>query len=317
MPDETGRGTAIEFDPHLVEEAVLISLERAARDHRRRFRQERDALYLLTDPDDREARFDDLHSRWFVSLRLAEPVRAALAEQPGLLGTGSRVRRCLVLTSGSGRDEGADLHDDRRSGTAQAGGVVLIIRLLPTTLLDGGATRALLRRELAHVADMLDPDFGYTHAMPALEGSRAGLIRERYRILWDTSVDGRLAARGALGPGRDRIRRREVIAAFPARSGEEALFERLFFGPRPTHEQLWSLALGPGSSAPGPGGPASGRCPLCAFPTSAFHPDPSQLGLDVLEAIAGDFPSWRASDGLCVQCSDLYSSRVGPPAPAS
>src|SRR5262245_26013006 len=315
MPPETGRRTAIEFDPHLVEEAVLLSVERVAPEQRRLFRKERDALYRLTDPDDREVRFGDLHSRWFVSLRLAESVRAALSEQPGLLRAGSRVRRCLVLASGSGRDEGADLHEDRSSGLNDDA-VAMIIRLLPSTLLDGAATRALLRRELAHIADMLDPEFGYTHAMPALEGTRAGLIRERYRVLWDTSVDGRLAAQGALAPGRDRIRRREVIAAFPARSGGEALFERLFFGPRPTHEQLWSLALGQGASALGPGGPASGRCPLCAFPTTVFHPDTSQLGSDVLEAIAGDFPSWRAGDGLCVQCSDLYASRVGPTTPA-
>lgn len=46
-----------------------------------------------------------------------------------------------------------------------------------------GRYTALLRAELLHLADMLDPAFGYAPTLPEMDGgpSAAGLLQDRYR----------------------------------------------------------------------------------------------------------------------------------------
>jgi len=45
---------------------------------------------------------------------------------------------------------------------------------------------------------MLDPAFGYspTLDLPGLNAAEQRLARERFRLLWDIAIDGRLAAAG-------------------------------------------------------------------------------------------------------------------------
>ena len=56
------------YDPGLVDEAVLLSERTAPRDAARAFRRERDRVYDIADPDEREAAFQALHLRWFARL---------------------------------------------------------------------------------------------------------------------------------------------------------------------------------------------------------------------------------------------------------
>jgi len=240
----------VEIDPGLVEEAVLLAVEAATPGERRRFRLERDPLYVIADPEEKEAAFRALHARWFNSLRLSERLFEALGEQPSLQRSASR---CLVLPAPSSKEEGADLHEDRQPRpTSAAPTPALIVRLTARTLVDGAALLALLRRELMHAADMLDPAFGYEKALPAPDGGaiHGRIIRERYRVLWDITIDGRLAARGALPAGAEERRRREFLTAFPAPASEvEAAFQRFFEGPRPTHAELAAFATDGGPDA--------------------------------------------------------------------
>jgi DNA-binding LacI/PurR family transcriptional regulator len=45
---------------------------------------------------------------------------------------------------------------------------------------------------LLHIADMVDPAFGYQPAVPEVDGgpTYARLLQDRYRALWDVSVAG-------------------------------------------------------------------------------------------------------------------------------
>ncbi len=293
---------ALHFDARLVEEGVLRAIDSAPLERRLRFRAERDPLYELRDPEAREERFSELHRRWFARLGLAEGLHRALSERPRL---SSGCSRCLVTAAG--REEYADLRQPRSGSRAGASGKpILTIYLLTTTLLDPGRLLPFLRRELLHVDDLLDPGFEFEidSGLPEGAGALAGLIRQRYRLLWETSVDGRLVAEGRLPGEVEEHRRREFLRAFPM-LGEEgpSRFDRFFRGPRPGHRELLAFA-----SDPGPARQASLSCPLCSMPCSALHPSPGELEPRILEAIRRDFPAWRPGLGLCPRCAELYAA---------
>ena len=292
----------ISFDPRLVEETVLLAERLLNGEDRREFRAERDRLYGLSDPDERETRFAGFHAKWFVRLVLGDEIRELLEEIPGFRSRPAPVSRCAVIRAISAKEEGADLHEERGRG-AQAGKPALVIKMCPTTLLDAGRLRLLLRRDLLHVADMLDPSFEYSVATPEVEGgaTREKIIRDRYRVLWDVTVDGRLASRGKLTGEIEAIRRNEFLASFGVLgSGVAEKFDRLFHGPRPTHAEMWTMACAPGGA---------GLCPLCRFPTPVLQAAPGLLPAALIAAIEQEFPRWRPEAGLCAHCADLYASR--------
>jgi hypothetical protein len=156
--------------------------------------------------------------------------------------------RGVVARAAAACDEAADVL------VAPGERPTLLIRLLPATLSQPERAQLLLRRELLHVADVLDPDFGYAPAAsaPRLEAHRV----ERYRVLWDASVDGRLLRSGR-APSRVRAERESEFArAFPALGGRTAeLFRRFFDGERCTHGELVAFA-----SEGTPLGGVSARC---------------------------------------------------------
>jgi hypothetical protein len=183
---------------------------------------------------------------------------------------------------------------------------VLAVKLTPASLLDFDRVAPLLRSELLHVEDMLDPAFGYERDLPSLGADPVyeKLVRDRYRVLWNTSVDGRLADRGQLPKEGEARSRRDFLAAFSMLGSDaEARFQDLFHGPRPEHAELLSFA----ASADGR---AAGRCPLCRFPTTRFRGCDEPLDAQVEEAIRLDFADWNLSNGICVQCADLYEARA-------
>lgn len=300
MPD-----FALDFEPRLLEECVLLAIEGAQAADRAQFRRERNAQYELPDEDAREAGFQELGLRWFARLELQKPVLQALEEQPSVVHSTSRA---FILAALAAKEEAADLHESREQARP-----VLVIRLRPVTLVDPAQLLPLLRHELQHVADMLEPEFGYERASP---GEGAGpvyenLLRQRYRVLWDATIDGRLRARGLLDPDVEELRRREFAATFVMLGARvEEFFQRYFRGPRPRHHDLWAFAAQPMEGvSTAPAGAGTRRCPLCELPTASFHADAEGLGPAVLSRIREDFPTWTRELGLCRQCADLYASR--------
>jgi hypothetical protein len=210
------------------------------------------------------------------------------------------VTRCAVGRPERRGDAGADL---------LVGPSVRLLRLLlaPETLLAPAALLPFLRRELQHVADMLDPRFGYAPHLPAVAGGPAyeRLLRDRYRVLWDVTVDGRLVRAGLLEPAVRQARRREFLAAFSGLADAEERFAQLFADPAPTHAGLTAFVL-----ATARGARPGGACALCGFPTSDLEPDPAALAAETGGEIAADFPEWTAAEGCCRQCADLYRARA-------
>jgi hypothetical protein len=278
--------------PRLVEEAVREALRADRR--RGAFERAREALYAIEPPEARDAAFDRLHLDWFRRLGLDRPLCRALAEQEAAL---AGVERGVAVPVA--RDQGVELF------VAAGGRRSIAVALRPETLADGDRLLTLLRRELLHVADMLDPSFGYEPRLPAQPAGPAHdrLLRDRYRVLWDCSVDGRLVAAGRLDPAARAVRWAEFLRHFggPGEDPAGERFRRLFDGPRPRHADLVAQAAATR---------AAGRCALCGCPTVAFEPDPAGLPEDARRAIAGDCPGWTPERGLCLQCADLYRGRA-------
>lgn len=286
---------AIEYDPRLVEEATLLAL-RGAGDETA-FRRERDRLYEVADPETREAAFRAFHAAWFERLGLGRPIGWALKERKLILRA---AERCLVAYAVSTREEGADLFvAERRRSVA--------IRLAPATLLAPERLIEFLRHELLHVADMLDPRFAYEPWLPSSDAgpTHRELLKERYRVLWDAYIDGRLSRLGRAPAGVRAERLGEFRRALPT-LGEraEAEFERFFNAASLRHAELVAFAVDPPSGG--------GCCPLCRFPTHAFEPEPERLPPATRERIRSDFPEWEPAAGLCLQCADLYRARSVP-----
>ncbi len=247
-----------EIDPRLVEETVLLASESAPAAERERFRSERDRIYLIADPDEREAAFRGLHERWFSHLKLGEVVERELRKRPEIPAA---VSRFLVGYGRSRREEYAELFmergdegiGDRRLSSEKRClspiSPVVLLRLRPQTFLHRRQLVELLRRELLCVADLLDPAFAYEPRLELPEKLKAfeGLIRRRYKVLWDATIEGRLAAAGDRPDERREASRREFLGAFtPLGAAAGNWFGRFFDGPRPSHPELIRFATDPG-----------------------------------------------------------------------
>jgi len=297
----------VTYDAVLVEESVMLAERRFSDTEAATFRAERDRIYDVDDPDEREARFEELHGRFFLQLGLDRPLHEVLAERPELL---LRSCGCRILPAISRQEEMADVRAE--VGVAAEATPSIVLRLRAQSLLDQEALRTLLRRELLHVADMLDPAFGYRKELPSLDTDPAivNLLRERYRVLWDASIDGRLCRDGLLGERARATRLLEFARAFPMLSDSaETAFAPWFDGPRSTHTGIVAFIEEPR----GPGTADEGRCPLCRLPTPALERGSEGLDRDVLRAIERDHPGWRFERGRCARCAEVYGALLPTP----
>ncbi len=273
--------------------------------------QDREALYEIEDPERREAEFIRLNRRFFHDLSLGLPIFQALSEQPLIARS---VQKGRVLRSLARKEEGAELFVTPAPACGEGDpGRSLVIRLAPQSLLDSDALLLFLRHELFHIADMLDPCFQYDPELPEVEGglTRVKLILNRYRVIWDTVIDGRLCRRGNAAAGARELRQREFCGEF-AMLGEQAAreFSRWFECERPVHAELLKFAADP-LSASGQVAGAAGAiiCPVCQGLGSNALSSGMVLQESLASEIRQDAPRWQPVQGLCLQCLDLYRSR--------
>lgn len=305
MKDDA-RDLFLSYDPRLIEEAVFLALR--GRSEARLFHRERNRLYEITDAEKRERSFQDFHRAWFARLGLGKQIEKAVNEQPLLT---SSVRSCVVTYAPGKREEGAELFVAPEEGLSESEKRTVGILLRPESLLDPSGLLIFLRHELLHITDMLDARFGYEPEIPAAEGGPAHdrLLKDRYRVLWDATIDGRMVRRGWAPESVRTERLRDFCRAFPM-FGEETDQEfSLFFDREPhTHAELIAFVCDPRTAGKGsPTAPHQGsRCPLCGFPTHVFEPEPECMPANVIAQITRDFPKWHPSHGLCAQCADLY-----------
>jgi hypothetical protein len=300
---------AIHYDPRLIEETVF----QAQRDRRAslELEQARNRIYEVADAEERENLFNDLNGSWFVRLGLGRPVEQALQEQAIII---EKVENCFIVRATRAKEEGAELFVAQGANQTSIEHRTLRVLLRPESLSDAETLTAFLRHELFHIADMLDPAFGYQPTLPRAEGGPTydSLITSRYRALWDATINGRMLRRGWCDASVREQQFSDFVEAFPMlQDSLEELFSVFFDSEQPNHADLARFAFDPrqatGSlqryAAPGT------HCPLCKFPTHAFETEPDSLGADALAAITEDFPNWAPSLGLCSQCADLYRAR--------
>ena len=300
----------IRFDPSFIEEAVFLALSAHGASGNQptaqAFHTQRAALYdgpLLAET--REAAFRQLALRYFHTLGLAQLFTQRFEEFPLLA---AHVGVATVRRVWSRKEERVELY--RQSGGEAS--TTLVVDLQVIRCLAREAMVSFLRHELMHICDMLDPVFAY-EPHPELGGEyelENDLIRERFRLLWDLCVEGRMRRRDWQTVVEEPIRRREFERIFapwePQR--REVIWRDLSGRGNWTQRELLELArderltrmLGQGGI----------RCPLCHFPTREGVCDWSGERAVVAEAIHTDYPTWQPSHGACLQCVELYRSRL-------
>ncbi len=266
------------YDSDLIEGVVFLESRRMPDLLASRYHRGRTKLYTLPE-DDRPDAFFQFHLEWFRSLGFEDRALAALKEFPIIR---QRATTLLVRKAVSKKDEGAELfvRPDARN-------VALALR--SERFFEPGF-ESWLAHELCHISDMLDPAFDYEPEirLPDAPPAELDLLRERYRVLWDITIDGRLNHNKP-------ARLAEFQKALPA--VPEKKFDELW-SKRPSHPELVALAKSVLVRAvKTPGAP----CPLCKFPTFVWADAPA------VDAIRRDFPRWSPEHGCCARCAELYS----------
>lgn len=303
------------YDEDLVEAVVLlyVSGRRPVPSplHVRRFHRAREKLYSILDPDERATGFFQLHLSWFREWGVEHFLNDVVRQTPLL----SRELAVLAFRKARGKnEEGSELYvnaDGHRHG---------VVALRPERFAQDGALRRFLNHELTHLSDMVDPSFHYSPDLyqPGQTVAEQRLMRERYRLFWDVTIDGRLVTAGRQTVASREQRRAEFDLAFSFLSEEKRLatFGRLWSGPAPRHSDLVSLASDPRelhSVAQPLGGTP---CPLCGFATFEWA-DVGQLNRETLSTIHVQFPGWTEKTGVCQRCVELYESTSGLELPAT
>lgn len=265
-----------------------------------RFHREREKLYGILDPDERNTAFFKLHLDWLREWGLEQPLTDVLKDFPLVR---DQLDTLAVRKSTGKNDEGAELYVN------EAGQRTGLLALRLERLTNNAAVRDYLRHEFTHLHDMLNPAFGYSPALdlPGLNAAQRRLARERYRLLWDITIDGRLNAAGH-APMQSREQHAAAFArgySFWSEQKQAETFATLWHCGTPRHADFLALIADPrglrDARRPEPGA----SCPLCDFPT--FHwADTRALSCEVVSRITVEFPIWSAEQGLCERCLETY-----------
>jgi hypothetical protein len=188
-----------------------------------------------------------------------------------------------------------------------------VVALRPESLADTPCLDAFLRHEFSHLQDMVDPGFEYTPEFkPGPCGSTPQrLTRDRYRLLWDISIDGRLtASEYTTMTSRDHYRTALARGfSFWPNDRQDQVFDSLWNNPHPRHADLAALAADPrdlgAHPAPTPGAP----CPLCGFPTFAWV-QPGHFTEEIIRLIRIEFAAWAPEHGACARCHECYQAAI-------
>ncbi|MBT3353063.1 MAG: hypothetical protein HOC91_11125 [Nitrospinaceae bacterium] len=272
------------------------------------FRDKADDIYENAPLRKRGAAFSSLYRKFIWTLGYPERVSEIFEE----VDKEARLPSVCILTRVMRRDEeGAQLSED---------GMQLGIQIRSDSLLDVERCRYLLRHELTHILDILDPAFGYDTTRPLSEvsPSEESLFRDRYRTLWDLSVDGRLESKWHLPQGLKEQRAGEFKSLFSNLGTEAAdrVIEILWGGYRLSSGELRQMVTGAVSLCAilniaadisdevelhrtyGPGS----SCPLCQFPTHEW----AETGDELSQVINEEYPDWEPKQGICSQCANRY-----------
>jgi len=295
----------LRYDEELVEAAVFLCAGGRRADvpplQARRFHHEREKPYAILDPDQRNAAFFKLHLEWFREWGLEQALLKLLDEFPLL----RKSLTVLAFRKARGRnEEGAELFVSAETGRNA------VVALGPERFARDENLTPFLHHEFMHLNDMLDAAFSYSPQLPLAGQNPAQqrLTRERYRLLWDITIDGRLTqAKRATTGSRDSHRAAfDRAFNFWSEARRKEVFDSLWNGPHPRHGELLAIASDPRevrtAHEPLPGA----LCPLCGFATFQWAAT-LHIEAPVLEAIRREFPHWSPEHGACARCAEVYA----------
>lgn len=326
----------IRFQPALLQEVIDAFIEKTEREgdptYYKEFHQYADPIYERFSLDDREAEFKKLYQYLFGTWGFADIIRDTFDEFPAL-------RECIgiVLVRGVLKEDQEGVDILRKWGSVEQelarqfeekGLKGVGIKLLPRRFYDPALTR-YCRHELMHIADMLDPIFGYDPDTKV--GQNPGeetLILHRYRVLWCLNIDSRLQMVGkeSMLNKEDRFKEfRSWYRKIPV-TQLRSVFEGLWQTESLTHSELVEMATDTtrvldraleveGSELPQtqnkvmlmPGFP----CPLCRFPTYNWVENlDTAVEHHVLDFIRENHPGWDTEFGACDRCVEVYKLRA-------
>lgn len=266
----------------------------------KRFHASRDQCYSSADSDERNAAFGRLYQSWFKELGLHQLLVRVLDEFPVLAAALDVIAFREAHRKG---EENADLYVNQ-SKVRNA-----MVCLCVDRFAQDESLNAFLRHELMHLEDMVEPAFGYVPrlGLDAQNRTQLAIARERYRLLWDITIDGRLTGRGRVTISTCRQHEQLFERAFHFWPEEKrrAVFEKLWSGPNPSHSELASLVVDPRdahrSCIPLPGG----LCPLCQFPTFEWLMA-SEINPELQTVLQAKYPEWTPDQGVCKRCVEIY-----------
>jgi len=232
-----------EYHPDFVEQAVFLA-SRLDAERECELHAFVDRLYAIPDAELKDRAFREAIAERFTQWRLGAALAGAIDEWKAPAG---RITRCVVIPASRRSNQYVDLllKPTTESETLHT----LLLQVRPQSLFEPAVLRSWLHRELQHVSDMLDEDFGYDPS--DLDGAvwERNVQRDRYSVLWRIYVAGRLKREGRCDDRELATLRTAFRRAFThhgvAPSGEE--FDGLLVRERLTHAQLLEWAKRPES----------------------------------------------------------------------
>lgn len=296
----------LHFDDDFLESAVFV----CASGRRKgvpsllvaRFQHEREKLYRIADPDERNAAFFQFHLRWFREWSLEDFLAKIAREFPYL----DPALKLLAFRKARGKqDEAAELYVNPETGRHG------VVAFRCERFEDDELLARFLRHEFTHLHDMVAPGFGYApklHA-PGITATQHKLARERYRLLWDITIDARLARAGHPVNSTFEKHRNLFDRAYSFWPGprRDETFAVLVNDHQPTHAKLAALAADPRDLAHAERPQPGAACPLCGFPT--FHwAEEDTFDSAMIAQIGRNFPTWTPPQSACLRCHETYEA---------
>ena len=322
LQEEETKTLEIIYDQQLVDDIVYKGLakQEASGDLAlyKEYHEKRDAIYEMEE-ESRPRKFRELDSDFFNRLGCNVYIKEIFDEYPDIE---EKIESVHIRRATTKQNEGSNVVDEGRK---------VIIRLYPEIFVEGSNEICrVIRHELMHVSDMMDKRFNYNvNEEFSKSPMEERIMRDRYRLFWDISVDGRLTNNGLETPASREERKREFDSFFSKipEDSRDLIFSKMWDAEEPmAHDTMVELskdinkvlAFAAGSRSAEELveetkklGPLPGTtCTLCGFPSFDWVEEAAE-DEDVVKILKEDFPDWEPQDGVCSRCAEYYKIKAG------
>ena len=238
LVEEETKTLEIVYDQQLVDDIVYKGLakQEASGDLAlyKEYHEKRDAIYEMEE-ESRPRKFRELDSDFFNRLGCDVYIKEIFDEYPDIK---EKIESVHVRRATTRQNEGSNVVDEGRK---------VIIRLYPEIFIEGiNEIRRVIRHELMHVSDMMNSKFEYDvkeEFSPSPMEER--IMRDRYRLFWDISVDGRLVNKGLETTATRDERKREFDSFFSKipEDSRDLIFTKMWVAEEPmAHDTMVELS---------------------------------------------------------------------------